>query len=61
MKLYQAVNDWFLPLPVKPFATERDAVAHIKAVQETNDGVFHVVELNVTSTIQQARDPARSK
>lgn len=61
MKLYQAVNDWFSPLPVKPFATERDAVAHIQAVQETTLGVFHVVELNVTSTIQPVRDPARSE
>lgn len=55
MKYYQVVNEWFSPLPVKPFAMEQDAVAHAKAVQDSFDGgkleTFFVIELNVTSTV----------
>lgn len=51
MNKYRVVNASFEPVPVPPFDTERDAVAHIKALQETYDSVFYVIELNVTSTV----------
>lgn len=51
MKKYQAVNEWFDPLPIKPFDREQDAVAHIKTLREDTPTTFYVVELNVTSTV----------
>lgn len=60
MKFYQAVNEWFSPLPVKPFTSEQDAVAHIRAVQETSEETFYIIELNVTSTILPVRKPAET-
>lgn len=59
MKVYQVVNADFAPVPARPFATEFDAVRHIKALQETYDGIFHVVELNVVSSVQPPVDPSR--
>lgn len=55
MKMYQVVNPAFQPVPVPPFQTERDAVSHIKTLQETYDEVFHVIELNITSSVQPPR------
>ena len=55
MKVYQIVNDAFQPVPHLPFAAERDAVAYIKALQETYNSTFHVIELNVTSSILPPR------
>lgn len=55
MKVYRVLNESFEPVPVLPFVIERDAVAHIKALQKGYNQVFHVIELNITSSVQPPR------
>jgi hypothetical protein len=55
MKKYQVVNAAFQSVPVPPFDTVDEAERHIRSLQETYEGAFYVIELNIVRVFPQQR------